>query len=246
MDIQDVLMLGDKIDIQLMAQAEGEATEFSTRVYKSSIMDFLSETEMEIGMPTYNGKMVLFHVGLRIDLVFYTSRGMYTCSGIVLDRYRRGNIYMISIDRKTPLKKFQRREFFRIDCYIEMNYYKISKEVANLPKTQMLYQEIMKDYYIPEERPAVAVDISGGGIRFISDYPIDIDSYVLVKIQLSNDKVDQVFFLVTKVIESAPTENDKTKYQNRGKFLFKEMKDRESIVRYVFEEERRFRIKVDW
>lgn len=243
MDIQEILTPGDKIDIQLAAQPDSDETGIAARLYKSSLLDFISDsdTDMEISMPTYNGKMVLFHVGLRVELVFYTKHGLYSCTAVVLDRYRKGNLYMISVQRKSQLKKFQRREFFRIDCYIEMSYYKITEEVAFFPKTQMLYHEIMKDYYIPEERPAVAVDISGGGIRFVSDYPIQADSYVLVKIQLSNDKVDQIFFLVTRIIESVQSATDKSKYQNRGNFLFKEMKDRESIVRYVFEEERRIR-----
>ncbi|MCR5676481.1 MAG: flagellar brake protein [Agathobacter sp.] len=243
MDVQEILTLGDKIDIRLAAQPDSANDGIAARLYKSSLLDFISDsdTEMEIGMPTYNGKMVLFHVGLHIELVFYTSHGLYSCTAIVLDRYKRGNLYIIRVERKTPLKKFQRREFFRIDCYIEMSYYKITEEVANYPKTQMLYHEIMKDYYIAEERPGVAIDISGGGIRFVSDYPIPADSYILVKIQLSNDKVDQVFFLVTRIIESIQSATDKTKFQNRGNFMFKEMKDRESIVRYVFEEERRIR-----
>lgn len=244
MEVQEILTLGDKIDIQLMAQPDSSGDGFAARLYKSSLLDFLSDTEMEISMPTNNGKMVLFHVGLRIELVFYTTRGLYSCTAIVLDRYRRGNIYMISVERKSPLKKFQRREFYRIDCYNEMSYYKITPDVANYPKTQMLYQEIMKDYYIPEERLAVAIDISGGGIRFLSDAPVEEDTYILVRIQLSNEKVDQIFFLVTKVIESIKSERDPSKYQCRGKFQFKEMKDRESIVRYVFEEERRIRNRI--
>ncbi len=239
----EILTLGDKIDIQLMSHAESEEDGVTNRLYKSSLLDFVSDTEIEIGMPTYNGKMVLFHVGLRVELVFYTSRGLYSCNAIVLDRYRRGNIYMISLDIKSSLKKFQRREFYRVDCYNEMSYYKISDYVASFPKTQMLYQEIMKEEYFLEERAGVAIDISGGGIRFISDSALEPGQFVLVKIQLSNEKVDQIFFLVTKIIDSVPSETDKSKYQTRGSFIFKEMKDREAIVRYVFEEERRVRIR---
>jgi len=244
MDIQDILTPGDKIDIQLMAEAETAGDGISARLYKSSVMDFISDTELEIGMPSYNGKMVLFHVGLRVELVFYTKKGLYTCTALVLDRYRRGNLYMISVDVKSGLKKFQRREFYRIDCYLEMEYFKIDREVADLPKTQLLYKEITSDKYRNAEKGAVALDISGGGMRFVTTEKLEANSYVLVKIQLSNDKIDQIFFLVTEIVDSIPTVNDPSKYQNRGKFRFKEMKDRETIVRYVFEEERRIRNKM--
>ena len=244
MGMDEILTPGDKIDIQLVANPETSGSDSSNRLYKSSLLDLLSETELEIAMPTYNGKMVLFHVGLRIELVFYTKRGLLSCTAIVLDRYRRGNIYMISVDMKTPLKKFQRREFFRVECFIELSYYKITEEVAQYPKTAMLYQEIMRDEYLAEERPAIALDISGGGIRFSGDYKLEPDSKILVKVQLSNDKVDQIFFLVTNIIDSVPSPNDSTKFISRGNFLFKEMKDREAIVRFVFEEERRIRNRI--
>jgi hypothetical protein len=44
-------------------------------------------------------------------------------------------------------------------------------------------------------------------------------------------------------VEAIRAQNNFEKFIHRGKFMFKDLKDRETIVRYVFEEERRIRRK---
>ena len=57
--------------------------------------------------------------------------------------------------------------------------------------------------------------------------------------------VQNKFVLVAQIIDSYGAINDSEKYINRGKFIFKDLKDREKIVRFVFEEERKIRKKVN-
>ena len=67
------------------------------------------------------------------------------------------------------------------------------------------------------------------------------DSYILAKVPLTIGGNVHVFYLVAQIIESWPAPNDSERYIHRSQFIFKELKDREMIVRYVFEEERRMR-----
>ena len=87
--LSDITNLGDKIDIQLVQQLEqlknGQLSE-PIRTYKSSLFDYLNDKEIEIGMPTENGRMVLFQVGLRCRMLFYTKKGLYTCFATVQKR----------------------------------------------------------------------------------------------------------------------------------------------------------------
>lgn len=84
-------------------------------------------------------------------------------------------------------------------------------------------------------------DISGGGIRFTSNQPYERGQYVLLMFRLTNETTDESFFLVSQIVETQKVDTDR--YSVRAKFIFKDLKDREKIVRFVFEEERRIRRK---
>ena len=96
MILNEIINPGDKIDIQLTYQLEknklGETVD--VKLYKSSVFDFVSDTEIEITMPTEAGKVVLVQNGLRIRLLIYTQRGLYECFGIVKNRCKKENILL--------------------------------------------------------------------------------------------------------------------------------------------------------
>jgi c-di-GMP-binding flagellar brake protein YcgR len=246
MIISDITRLGDKIDIQLvqqLEQAEQGETKEPIRTYKSSLFDYRQDKEIEIAMPTENGRMVLFQVGLRVRMLFYTKKGLYTCYGTVQKRYKKDNFFMLAMLITSEPEKYQRREFFRIQNSIELRYVPVPEEIAYLESTEELFAKLQAGAYIEKEKKAVSCDISGGGIRFSTEERLEKDSFVVVVIRLCNEKIDQTFYLVTEIVDAQQSEKNTDKYIHRGKFLFKDLKDRETIVRYVFEEERRIRRK---
>lgn len=244
--IEELTRLGDKIDIQLVQQLEMQSRgelEGTIRTYKSSVFDYISDNEMEIAMPTENGRMVLFQVGLRCKLLFYTKKGLYTCTAVVQKRYKKENFFVLAMQITSNPVKFQRREFFRIDCMLEIRYVSITEDVAKFPTTEALFTEVQKPEYMDEFKNGILLDLSGGGIRFSTVEKLEIDSFILTEIRLTNDKFDQTFYIVTKMIASERMSNGSERYINRGQFIFKNLRDRENIVRYVFDEERRIRRK---
>ena len=144
---------------------------------------------------------------------------------------------------KSPLKKFQRREFFRINKMIDLDYFHISDEVAALPTTEELFVITHNPDNHYEKYNATILDISGGGIRFTTTEQLETDSYILSVFELMNDRYDNKFYLVTQIIESTPVKGNSEHFMNRAKFVLKNLKDREAIVRYIFEEERQMRKK---
>lgn len=227
---------GDKIDIHYLHQS-------NSKPLKSSVYDILNDTELEIVMPTLGGKMILFQVGIACQYYFYTDKGVYTCEAVVKERKRKGNFYVLQLKITSNLKKFQRRDFFRFQCLIDFSYYKISKEVALLETTEELLQEIEKSEYCNEKKLACTRDLSGGGIRFNAYESIEVGTKLLNEIHLSNDKIDHTFYLVSEVIHCEPMEQDKDKWVIRAKWYFKNKKERDMMVRFVFEEDRKKRKK---
>jgi len=238
MAIADYVKPGDKIDINFLHQNNG-------KTYKSSVFDFLGDNELEIGMPTDSGKMVMFNIGFECQFYFYTSRGLFTCEAVITNRYKKDNFYLLSAKIKTGLKKFQRREFYRLECLLDFAYYKISNEVAALETTEDLFEEIANPDYIEHKRLARTKDLSGGGMRFSTMEPLEVGSKILTVIRLSNDKLDHMFYLVTDIIACEPVEKMPDLWVARGKFDFKNIKDRDLIIRYVFEEDRMNRKRVN-
>lgn len=243
MNISDVLSLGNKIDIRLTFQVQQQQSGQIATVteYKSVIMDFPSDHQIEIGMPTLKGKMILFQVGIRCEMVFYTPKGLYTCECTVSNRYKKENLYLLLMEVNTALNKYQRREYFRVDCLIDFNYYPVDDRVAELATTEALFVEIQDPSYLGMKIDALLKDISGGGMRYSTHVPIEKNQMILSCIRLTNDIMDQTFYLLAKVISCEKKEIVPETYDVRAKFIFKDLKDREAIVRFVFEEERKRR-----
>ena len=231
MAIADYVKPGDKIDINFLHQNNG-------KTYKSGVFDFLGDNELEITMPTDEGKMVMFNIGFECQFYFYTSKGLYTCEAVITNRYKKDNFYLLATKIKTGLKKFQRREFFRLECMIDFAYYKISKEVAKLETTEELFEEIVNPEYIELKGLGRTKDLSGGGLRFTTMEELEVGSKILTVIRLSNERIDQMFYLVTDIVACDPAEKVQGLWIARGKFEFKNIKDRVLIIRYVFEEDR--------
>ena len=134
MILSEITSPGDKIDIRLMHQVkiEDNGGEMA-QVYKSSICDYLADNLLEVSMPTAEGRMVLFQVGAECQMVIYSKRGMYQCIAVVQKRYKKDNLYLLSVEIMSEPKRFQRREFFRVNLLTEVQYYIVPKEVAALP-----------------------------------------------------------------------------------------------------------------
>ena len=236
MGVSDYIKPGDKIDICYLPQNNG-------KTYKSSVFDFISDNEIELGMPTDGGKMVMFNIGFECQFYFYTARGLYTCEAVITNRYKKEGFILMSAKMKSGLKKFQRREFFRLECLVDFAYYKISKEVADLETTEELFEEITNPEYIEKKSLARTKDISGGGMRFTTSEQLEVGSKVLSVIRLTNDKIDHMFYLVTEIISCDAVENMPELWVCRSKYEFKNIKERDLIIRYVFEEDRMIRKK---
>lgn len=232
----EVVRLGDKIDINFLHQNNG-------KTYKSSVCDIISDKELEITMPTDDGKIVVFQVGIECQFYFYTQKGLFTCDAVITGRARRDNFLVLMARVTSPMKKFQRRDYYRVNCLLDFSYYKVTDEVAALETTEDLFEEITNPDYIIQKMLARTRDLSGGGIRFNANEILKKGDKLLCVLHLQNDKMDRMFYLVSEVIDCNPIEQVRDKWVVRAKWIFKNLKDRDLIVRYVFEEDRKLRKK---
>ena len=235
--VSEIIKPGDKIDINFLHQNAG-------KTYKSSFFNFFESGQfLEVAMPTEGGKMVLFNLGVECQLYFYTSKGMYTCEAVVVKRYKRDNFFLLAMKMNSGLKRYQRREFFRVECLIDFNYYKISDEVAMLEEQEELFSVMMNPIYKQQKKVARTRDLSGGGTRFTAYEPLEIGQKILIALRLTNEKMDQLFYLVSEVISCDLADKTDDRWVVRAKWSIKDAKEQEKIVRFVFEEDRKKRKK---
>lgn len=254
MTVSEVICPGDKIDIRLLQEVEQMEKKGETiKTYKSQVLDVMENGNIEISMPIEANKLVLLPLGVRLELVFYSIGNLFKGVGQIKERYKRENVYMLEIELKSQLEKFQRREYYRHSCIMDVNYYLLSEEESKLGNANAIFvqlqQEEQEEIDAQEEQEnreqvGQMIDLSGGGIKFNASEELKIGQKLLLSIYLNSEKIDKQYYILGNVISCVPKEQAREKgkkYETRVKFLIDDDKVREEIIRYIFEEERRTR-----
>lgn len=222
--------IGNKIQMQAIGK-NGESAE---KIYYSNIYDIMSEDSMEIAMPMENTKLILLPVDSEYEVVFYGSNGLYECNARIVDRYKSNNVYLLVLELISNLKKYQRREYYRFSCALEMSLRRLEEEELQTLESQGIF-ELQSD--LPAERAMIA-DISGGGLRFLSRQCFEADTYLYCSYYLAHGEEQRKYEIVTKVLSVKKLENRPDTYEHRVQYYRMDENVRENIIKYIFEEER--------
>lgn len=236
--LSNIVEVGQVVEIQTLDHHETSELDVSKKVYRTKVFDILSEDQLEILMPMEKTKLILLPVDGEFNLCFYTKNGLYQCFAKVIDRYKSNNVYIVVMELTSNLRKFQRREFYRFSCALEMNSRKLELE-------EVMAVEKKKAFLVPglPLKRSVIVDISGGGLRFIANHQYEVDSLIYCNYVLLTQKGPKEYHLVGKVIESSKVDMRENTYEHRVQYVNMNVDEREEIIRYIFEEERKSRHK---
>ena len=231
------ILPGNRIEMQAVERVKMADEGERKRVYLSQVRDILSEEQLEIFMPMEKTKMILLPVNTEYDMYFYTPQGLYQCFANVIDRYKDDNQYVLLMELTSNLRKFQRREYYRLSCALEMNSRPLEKEEKDAMDRKA------GAYLVPglPLKRSVVVDISGGGIRFLSSYSYEPDRLLYCKYNLVIDGVSKEYTLITKVLTVRELEDRPGVFEHRAQYVDIDTYDREEIIRFIFEEERKHR-----
>lgn len=235
--LSDYVVPGNRIEIQAVERVRPANENESKKVYITQVRDIMSDDQLEIFMPMEKSKVILLPVNTEFDMYFYTPQGLYQCFANVIDRYKDGTQYVLLMELTSNLRKFQRREYYRLSCALEMNSRPLEKE-----EKEAMDQKA--DLYLAPGLPlkrSVVVDISGGGIRFISSYKYEPNAFCYCKYNLIIDGVSKEYSLITKVLTVRELENRPGVFEHRAQYVDIDTFEREEIIRFIFEEERKHR-----
>ena len=227
---------GCKIELQAVNRVNEEDKQSTKKVYTSKVYDIISEDRMEIAMPMEQTNLILLPVDGEYDLVFYgNNNNLYQCFARIIDRYKSNNSYILVVEMTSNLRKFQRREYYRFSCALEMC-------ARPLVEEEVKAVEQKEAYFLTPGLPlkrSVIVDISGGGLRFMSDQQYEPESLIYCNYHLVSEKENTECEIVGKILSAKEIENKKGTYEHRVQYVNMGAGEREKIIKYIFEEERK-------
>ncbi|MDF1616807.1 flagellar brake protein [Petrocella sp. FN5] len=207
--------VGDKIELEVQ-QLMGEKQE----KYLSKIQEVTETGEIIILAPMESGRIITLELNQNYGMCVYTSKGLYRCEVAVTERIRDDNLYLIKLEVQSALQKYQRRQYYRLDCMLTFHY---------------------KDDTNGNWEEGIILDISGGGIRFTSQKKLLDKKGVINHLQLNYDEEECHLYLSGVIVDSSNLKAQDNIYENRVVFDEITIEEREIIIKFIFEEERRRR-----
>ncbi len=235
---------GQKVNIQILQEANRDAGkgEGCTQ-YPSRVFDVLKDGVLEMEMPTKEGKLILLPMNIRYEFIFYIDSGIYIAQGTITNRFKRKNFFLLHAKITSKFVKFQRRQYYRLNCFIPVAFQGLDDRVEDMElMTDIIDFSKSEDAVQYPSARGDALDISGGGMRMVSNVYIKDAIFFLLQFYIDIQGKRSMVELIAREIAVQKME-DSSNYCYRFKFIFKDSKLQEEIIRFIFEEERRLRKK---
>lgn len=201
----------------------------------------LDDERLLLSIPIHKGKMFILHIGEELFIESHKKdSGIYNFYAKVESRKKTANLMAMITRVSSDIKKIQRRSFYRIAYYSDINIITgekkvdpaIQKKYKNNP--DVIVDDVEYDYLVTKGR-----NISGGGLGAVSTVPLELGKAVSGTFQI-NEKTVEFDAVVTRCAENKELIY---KYDIGFKFVDLDSNIRSSIISYIFKRERHSRRK---
>ncbi len=247
--LRDIVSIGDKIELKQLDQ-KGALIK-SSKTYVSQMIDFIEDEIISISTPIRQGMIVLLEKQVSYRLYFFTIKGLYQCDCTMLQTYREGKKVLSLVKLISAPEKIQRRQYYRLECVHEIEYRLITEEEVKLEEKLFLenFSQADEKNTIRKElakinklwNKAIITDLSGGGCRFNSEQKLKGGDRVRIRLDFVIKDELKKLDLIADIIASDRVENRLGVFDHRAEFYNIEKKNREALIKYIFEQERRLR-----
>lgn len=232
--IEKYIVPGQKIELYPIERVKTPEELNKPKVaYSSKVYDILGEDRIEILMPIEHSRLVLLPVDAEYKVVFFTKQGLYQCRTRVAERYKNNKVYLLVLELTSSMTKYQRREYYRFNCVLPLQDRVLTAEEQGRKKIDTLV--------VGTE--GTIVDISGGGLRFVSQQNYQKEDLAYCRFFLKIRGENKRYDVVGRVLGIKALENQPDKWEIRVCFEYIQDRIREEIIQYIFEEERKQRKK---
>jgi len=222
MELSKLLRPGDKVWLEVLAGN-----------YKGSypsVVEGMNEDAIVVGHPFIKSALLPLAHGTKVRVTFKGRGALYTFESRVKGRGIEG-VFVLYLELPEKVDRIQRRRFVRLEVILPFYYKKGSDE---------------------RYKSGMIKDISGSGVRAIVDRSVNVGDTLQVFIDLygkskPNKVVDVSGIIAVKAVVVRqvidPNFNDKKRKEVGMEFVEMSEKDRQKIVRFIFEKERLSRQK---
>jgi len=243
--LSEVVRPGNRVELTKINPSTISSENFSKNekisTYFSEIYDIIEEDKIKISMPMDGAHLIAIGLHTRYEVCIYTESGLYRCKGIVVEQMKEENFDLLILELYTGVQRFQQRQHFRLECHLELYYRTLTLEEEILLKEPDEWEAFWKTWFKTGMSKGMTLDISGEGIRFLSSEQIEPGTAVFCHFSVVRKKEENPFFVLSRLFRSKKLEKRKNQYEHRVQFERISNKDRELLIQYIFEEERRDR-----
>ncbi len=230
---------GNKIDFKDILSKEQLNGGLTPATYASQVFEIRNDNILRVSMPIEHGRIIPLSKGKKFDAFFYTAKGLYQCRVIIIDRFKINNIYMMDIELLTEPVKYQRRQYYRLELNIPVRYMQITETESNVMANEEELPERLGN--LSEYHTGETIDISGGGLRFTGDTLVEKGNRLAVVFDIDYDGNIERYLLAADVIMSFAIPQHHGMYEHRVEFKDISKENREMLIKYIFQEERKIR-----
>lgn len=244
----EVINIGCKIEIRAESRRLITDEPSVQEVYVSQFLQWHDNNVAVIAVPTFKGHLVPLRIDEIYNLQFVTKSGLYRCRGKIIKRSKTSNNIATAVVKfVSALEKYQRRQYYRMDCIMSMNYSVLTDDQKELYKEKKrclsLEQKIAVEKKLESQdivfQKAIVLDISGGGMRFNSSVQQEPGDICLLQPALPETVRKKIPYLFGRILSSRRIPNrDPITYDNRVLFVEISPSEQEQIITYIFKEER--------
>ncbi|NSW89865.1 MAG: flagellar brake protein [Firmicutes bacterium] len=198
-------------------------------VFVSKFEQALSDQFAVINAPLYEGVVYPIRIGWILHVYFFSDGKLYMFDSKVIDRITRDNMSFLKIEKTGNIIRIQRRHYYRFECALPVEYRKF--DCANFQDKK-------------EEKPfsaSITRNISGGGICILLNEDMSINQLVECKLKLQSNTI--INFLGRIVRTEKLEHNINYKFEAGIAFEIIDNNDKETIIKYIFRQQRELRKK---
>ncbi|MEJ8554423.1 flagellar brake protein [Tepidibacter sp. Z1-5] len=212
MKYKNFFEVGDKLEIKVI---DGYIDINKNLI--SQLMEITSEDEYIVAMPIYKGKLINIPKGSKVSIIYSVKdKGIYCFDANVVYRNNEKIAY-IKIKQVNETKIKQRRNYYRLHISNKISVYYKENFVAN----------------------GYTKDLSEGGLKFISDAGLELNTVVICKLIIDDEELT----IKSQVIRSNVYEKNLEQFEISLKFIELSKNIRDYIVAYIFRQQRILRQK---
>jgi c-di-GMP-binding flagellar brake protein YcgR len=220
--IKDIVKPGDALEIH--DKRDGK------KFYVSRVENIIDENHILTSVPIAYGNLVKLPIGTVYSFLFFIKNGVMQYDAVITEYSKEDHLSFMKVELRSAGKRTQRRAYFRFTCLLPMKLCRIDED------EKLTDASYMGKSSSPELHDGIVKDISGGGIKFVTNLVLEAEDYIRCIISLNHDFVLTVGKLLPEV-KKFP--NSKFIYQYKAEFSSISEESRDRIVQYIFGEQRK-------